>query len=157
MAFLPMTILARSLRVDLQKTLTHPFQVHPSRPLTTAALTEPVLINSITPTHLKLSNEVHLVPQQDLLIPSPSCPPLLWKSTGISLDSLQLFQIIHPRPDLLIIGTGSRLTPLDPNIRTWVHSLGIQLSVLDSRNAASTYNLLVDEGRSVAVALQAVK
>ncbi|EGF99370.1 uncharacterized protein MELLADRAFT_112795 [Melampsora larici-populina 98AG31] len=115
---------------------------------------ESIQIQSITNSHFKLTNDLHLFFNFNLLIPiSSNSIPLIWKSSSpqIHKDSLEIFKFLFPRP-----GTGERLQPIDPSIREWIHSLGIQLTVLDTRNAASTYNLLIDEGRSVGVALQAI-
>ncbi|KAH9809015.1 NADH dehydrogenase 1 alpha subcomplex assembly factor 3 [Melampsora americana] len=112
-----------------------------------------IQIQSITNSHFKLTNDLNLFFNFNLLIPiSSNSNPLIWKiSNQINQESLQIFKFLYPRP-----GTGERLTPIDPSVREWIHSLGIQLTVLDTRNAASTYNLLIDEGRSVGVGLQAI-
>lgn len=56
-------------------------------------------------------------------------------------------------PEILLFGTGARVIPAPPEIRDYISSLGIQLDVMDTRNAASTYNLLFEEGRTVSAAL----
>lgn len=40
-----------------------------------------------------------------------------------------------------------------PKFRQYLNNLGIQVDVLDSKNASATYNLLLEEGRRVAAAL----
>ncbi|XAO25545.1 hypothetical protein I312_104373 [Cryptococcus bacillisporus CA1280] len=62
-------------------------------------------------------------------------------------------EMLVPRPEILLLGTGERAWPAPKRLREYISSLGIQLDVMDSRNAASTYNLLVEEGRRVAAAL----
>ncbi|KAK3956903.1 hypothetical protein QBC32DRAFT_366568 [Pseudoneurospora amorphoporcata] len=52
---------------------------------------------------------------------------------------------LWPRPDLLILGVGPSLRPLSPATRTLINSMGIRVEVLDTRNAASQYNLLATE------------
>lgn len=47
--------------------------------------------------------------------------------------------------DLLIIGTGKSNVPLSPGLKKHISSLGIRLEVLDTRNAASQFNLLATE------------
>ncbi|RYQ88122.1 hypothetical protein Ahy_B09g095521 isoform B [Arachis hypogaea] len=67
--------------------------------------------------------------------------------------SLSLFQIIRPIPEILIIGCGRYIQPVHPELRQFVRSTGMKLEAVDSRNAASTYNILNEEGRIVAAAL----
>ncbi|KAL5411446.1 hypothetical protein PMIN06_002865 [Paraphaeosphaeria minitans] len=56
-----------------------------------------------------------------------------------------LLDIVWPKPDLLIIGTGARITPIAPAMRQYLNSLGIRLDIQDTRNAAAQFNLLATE------------
>jgi Uncharacterized conserved protein len=47
--------------------------------------------------------------------------------------------------DLLIIGVGPEIRPLSPATRQAISALGIRVDVLDTRNAASQYNMLATE------------
>lgn len=47
--------------------------------------------------------------------------------------------------DLLIIGTGAHIRPLAPKTRAYLQELGMRVEVLDTRNAASQFNLLATE------------
>lgn len=71
----------------------------------------------------------------------------------ITPDSLSIFQIVRPIPEILIIGCGRYTQPVDPELRRFIRSTGMKLEAVDSRNAASTYNILNEEGRPVAAAL----
>ncbi|KAK8715917.1 hypothetical protein V6N13_043242 [Hibiscus sabdariffa] len=84
----------------------------------------------------------------------------------ITPQSLSIFQIIRPIPvlfsqsilscfilEILILGCGRNIEPVDPELRRFIRSTGMKLEPLDSRNAASTYNILNEEGRIVAAAL----
>lgn len=71
----------------------------------------------------------------------------------ISPDSLALFELLQPRPELLILGSGRTVQQISPEIRGYVKSLGIKLEAIPSRNAASTFNILSEEGRQVAAVL----
>ncbi|KAE8661666.1 NADH dehydrogenase 1 alpha subcomplex assembly factor 3-like isoform X3 [Hibiscus syriacus] len=71
----------------------------------------------------------------------------------ITPQSLSIFQIIRPIPEILILGCGRNIEPVDPELRRFIRSTGMKLEALDSRNAASTYNILNEEGRIVAAAL----
>ncbi|KAJ1399409.1 hypothetical protein SESBI_30343 [Sesbania bispinosa] len=81
---------------------------------------------------------------------------LSWKPkkfSEITAESLSLFQTVRPIPEILIIGCGRNIQPVDPELRRFVRSTGMKLEAVDSRNAASTYNILNEEGRIVAAAL----
>ncbi|WZY91725.1 hypothetical protein YC2023_064054 [Brassica napus] len=67
--------------------------------------------------------------------------------------SLSIFKTIRPIPELLIVGCGRNIHPVTPELRQFVKSIGMKLETVDSRNAASTYNILNEEGRVVAAAL----
>lgn len=68
-------------------------------------------------------------------------------------ESFGVLDVSTTKPDMLILGTGNRNMLVDQLTRDYMHSLGIQLDTMDTRNAASTFNVLAAEGRSVAVAL----
>ncbi|KAM7256525.1 hypothetical protein ACFE04_012266 [Oxalis oulophora] len=73
--------------------------------------------------------------------------------SDITPDSLSIFKILRPVPEILILGCGSYTKPVDPQFRQFIRSTGMKLEAVDSRNAASTYNILNEEGRIVAAAL----
>jgi len=75
----------------------------------------------------------------------------IWRAWGE--ERFQIFDIVTPRPEILLLGTGRKLIQLPPFIQAYLGTLGIQLDVMDTRNACSTYNLLAEEGRRVAAAL----
>lgn len=56
-----------------------------------------------------------------------------------------LLAAVWPRPDLLVVGTGKSILPLAPATRAFLQGLGFRLEVLDTRNAASQFNLLATE------------
>lgn len=47
--------------------------------------------------------------------------------------------------DMLILGTGASIRPLAPATKQYLQSLGMRLEILDTRNAASQFNLLATE------------
>ncbi|GAA5832907.1 hypothetical protein JCM3766R1_007088 [Sporobolomyces carnicolor] len=75
---------------------------------------------------------------------------------GFDIEKLKIFEVVNPRPEILLVGTGKTGLFPPPKFKQYLNSLGIQVDVLDSRNAASTYNLLSEEGRRVAAALYPV-
>lgn len=65
---------------------------------------------------------------------------------SIPSQSLGLLELVHPKPDLLIVGTGGRLWMLSKEVRAYVGEvLGCRLDVMDTANAAAAYNLLAKE------------
>ncbi|GME22503.1 hypothetical protein GTA08_BOTSDO11857 [Neofusicoccum parvum] len=54
-------------------------------------------------------------------------------------------EVVWPKPDLLIIGTGASVVPVSPTTRKHINDLGIRLEVSDTRNAAAQFNLLATE------------
>lgn len=75
------------------------------------------------------------------------------KFSDVTADSLSIFQIMRPIPEILVLGCGRYIEQVDPELRRFIRSTGMKLEALDSRNAASTYNILNEEGRIVAAAL----
>ncbi|KAF8477464.1 hypothetical protein BDZ91DRAFT_709300 [Kalaharituber pfeilii] len=80
------------------------------------------------------------------------------KKTGLlefSNEVWGLLDVVYPKPDLLILGTGHRTLLLHPNSRKRIQEMGISLDVMDTHNAAAQYNLLATErpGAQVAAAL----
>ena len=79
-----------------------------------------------------------------------------WKvkaSTEITVESLQLFTTIEPKIEILVVGTGVRIEQLSTEVRTFLKKHNILLEVLDTPNACSTFNFLLEEGRMTAAAL----
>ncbi|KAI9513243.1 DUF498-domain-containing protein [Russula earlei] len=78
-------------------------------------------------------------------------PPTLW--TGWDENKFEVFDVVVPKPEILLIGTGRSVNPLPAILRQYINKLGMQVDVMDSWNACTTYNLLSEEGRRVAAAL----
>ncbi|GAB1320832.1 NADH dehydrogenase [ubiquinone] 1 alpha subcomplex assembly factor 3 [Madurella fahalii] len=60
-------------------------------------------------------------------------------------EGFALLGVLWPRPDLLILGLGPEIRPLSPATRRIISDLGMRVEVLDTRNAASQYNMLATE------------
>ena len=71
----------------------------------------------------------------------------------IAPPTLALFVLLYPHLELIVLGTGSRIERLDSEVLLYLRKRGISVEIQDTRNAASTFNYLLDEGRSVAAAL----
>lgn len=59
------------------------------------------------------------------------------------MDERRWLTEIHT--DLLILGLGPGIRPLSPATRKAITNLGMRVEVLDTRNAASQYNMLATE------------
>ena len=72
----------------------------------------------------------------------------------ITIDSLSLFHLVYPTIEILFIGCGERMPrQLDPEITKFFKAKGIVVEVSSTVHAASTFNVLNSEGRSVGAAL----
>ena len=58
--------------------------------------------------------------------------------------------------ELLLIGTGPRMTRIDGGVRQALRADGVVIEAMDTGAACRTYNVLMAEGRRVAAALIAV-
>ncbi|KAF4353132.1 hypothetical protein F8388_016977 [Cannabis sativa] len=86
-----------------------------------------------------------------------------YTDTGFTVNGVDyegsLLSVVFPSSKLcvlyqiLILGCGRNIVPVDPELKRFIRSTGMKLEVLDSRNAISTYNILNEEGRIVAAAL----
>ncbi|KAI0658482.1 DUF498-domain-containing protein [Cubamyces menziesii] len=78
-------------------------------------------------------------------------PQQLWD--GWKPEHFEIFETVVPKPEILLLGTGQRVEMLPPALRQHLVKVGVQVDVMSTRNACSTYNLLAEEGRRVAAAL----
>ena len=60
------------------------------------------------------------------------------------------------RVELLLLGTGARMSQIDRGLRQELRAAGVVIEVMDTGAACRTYNVLLAEGRKVAAALIAV-
>lgn len=71
----------------------------------------------------------------------------------ITSDSLAIFELLRPAPEILILGCGKRMGHVSQELRDYLRSNGIKLEAVDTANATSTFNILNEEGRIVAAAM----
>ncbi|KAF9067655.1 NADH dehydrogenase 1 alpha subcomplex assembly factor 3 [Rhodocollybia butyracea] len=107
----------------------------------------PVQVSSISPSGIQLTDGL-IIPGKVFLWDPPRAFWDGWKE-----EHFELFQVVVPKPEILLLGTGKTIFQPPPFIRDHLNKMGIQLDVMDTRNACSTYNLLAEEGRRVAAAL----
>lgn len=65
-----------------------------------------------------------------------------WEADKMVWGALDL---VWPKPDLLILGTGPGILPLSPKTRNDLTELGLRVEIQDTRNAAAQFNLLATE------------
>lgn len=95
-----------------------------------------------------------LTRQSVLLLPNSF---LLWNARtfdDITIESLSIFATIYPTLEILFVGCGEKFSkPLSPEIIKYFRNKGIVVEASSTMGAASTFNLLSEEGRHVAAAL----
>ncbi|KAK5133999.1 hypothetical protein LTR08_007004 [Meristemomyces frigidus] len=56
-----------------------------------------------------------------------------------------VLDLVWPKPDLLVLGTGEKVVPVSPETKAAISELGVRIEVQDTRNAAAQFNLLATE------------
>jgi uncharacterized protein len=88
------------------------------------------------------------------LIALPEIAPMAWPVTSFeALEASDLEAIAAHSPDLLILGTGKKQRFAHPRLMSGLLSRGIGVECMDNQAACRTYNILMTEGRKVALAL----
>lgn len=88
------------------------------------------------------------------LIVLPEVAPVRWPVDSFeSLQSSEFATIDAHAPDLLILGTGRRQRFASPTLVAALLSKQIGVECMDNQAACRTYNILMAEGRKVALAL----
>ncbi|KAF8929316.1 hypothetical protein CPC16_009918 [Podila verticillata] len=85
--------------------------------------------------------------------PLPTRPIFESMDEATAKEIFKIFQLMNPRPEILIVGTGKVFGPLSPAVRSVIRGYGLQVDMMSTANAAATYNMLAEEGREVAAAL----
>lgn len=75
---------------------------------------------------------------------------------AITFEQLEAIFNTIPAVELLLIGTGESIRPLDSSLRQVLKDKHIALEIMDTGAACRTYNVLLSEERRVAAALIAV-
>lgn len=97
-------------------------------------------------------NEV-FVPSSVLLL---SKTFFIWNAKtmeDITIESLELFEVLFPTIDLLLVGCGRKPKRLSEDVVSHFRAKGIVVEASSSAVAASTFNELNSEGRRVGAAL----
>jgi len=98
--------------------------------------------------------EINAVRFSHSLVVLPQSPPSVWPPTSFDALSVEHFaQIDALAPDVVILGTGARQRFIHPRLIAALTSRRIGVECMDNQAACRTYNVLMAEGRKVALAL----
>jgi uncharacterized protein len=75
-----------------------------------------------------------------------------WVDAAIEFESLAPV-VDHGGIELLLLGLGRRMSPINPTLRAALRACGIAVEAMDTGAACRTYNVLLAEDRRVAAAL----
>jgi len=100
------------------------------------------------------SVEINAITFRHSLLVLPEAAPLAWPVADFgALDVTHFETIAALRPDVVILGTGNRQHFVHPRLTACLTGQRIGVECMDSRAACRTYNILMTEGRKVALAL----
>ena len=100
------------------------------------------------------SVEINLRPYTRSLLVLPEVAPADWPVDAFDALTAENFeQIEAQRPDVVILGTGPRQRFVHPRLITGLTTRRIGVECMDNQAACRTYNILMAEGRKVALAL----
>ena len=98
--------------------------------------------------------EINAVRFDHSLIVLPEVAPVRWPVTDFeNLRAEDFLAVEAQAPDLLILGTGSRQRFVPPRLVAALISRRIGVECMDNQAACRTYNILMTEGRKVALAV----
>ena len=98
--------------------------------------------------------EINLARFTASLLVLPEVAPAAWPvATFDQLTPDHFAQIDVTRPDVVILGTGRRQRFVHPKLTTALTSRRIGVECMDNQAACRTYNILMAEGRKVALVL----
>ena len=98
--------------------------------------------------------EINAVSYRHSLLVLPETAPVAWPVTSFDALAPEHFDIIDAtRPDVVILGTGNRQRFAHPKLTTALTARRVGVECMDNKAACRTYNILMAEGRKVALAL----
>lgn len=98
--------------------------------------------------------EINAVRFSHSLVVMPETPPVDWPPRSFEELAAEHFtQIEAAAPDVVILGTGPRQRFIHPRLIAALTARRIGVECMDSQAACRTYNILMSEGRRVALAL----
>lgn len=98
--------------------------------------------------------EINAVRFSHSLIVLPEVAPAAWPPASFDdLTSGHFAQIDATLPDVVILGTGKRQRFVHPKLTAALAARRVGVECMDNQAACRTYNILMAEGRKVALAL----
>jgi uncharacterized protein len=98
--------------------------------------------------------EINAVRFTHSLIVLPEVAPATWPPGSFDALSTEHFaQLDAIKPDVVILGTGKRQRFVHPRLAAALTAKRIGVECMDNQAACRTYNILMAEGRKVALAL----
>ncbi|PXX46906.1 Mth938-like domain-containing protein [Undibacterium pigrum] len=102
----------------------------------------------------KDSVEINAITYTYSLIVLPETKPQQWSATSFEqLNAADFAQIEATVPDVVILGTGNKQRFVHPKLTAALATKRIGVECMDNQAACRTYNILMAEGRKVALAL----
>ena len=99
----------------------------------------------ITVNDIAYTNSFVLMP--DTILPD-------WQHKDVNSLGIDDFNVIlELKPEIILLGTGSKLCFPDPALITDIQTLNIGFEVMDTMAACRSYNILLAEERQIAAAL----
>jgi len=98
--------------------------------------------------------EINAIRYSNSLVVMPETPPEPWPvGTFDQLNAGHFEQINAAGPEVVILGTGLKQRFVHPSLIVALTSRHVGVESMDSHAACRTYNILMAEGRKVALAL----
>jgi len=98
--------------------------------------------------------EINAVHYSRSLLVMPETPPVDWPVSSFdALNAQDFAQIEAANPDVVILGTGARQRFIHPKLIAALTARRVGVEAMDNQAACRTYNILMAEGRRVALAL----
>ncbi|XP_018319641.2 NADH dehydrogenase [ubiquinone] 1 alpha subcomplex assembly factor 3 [Agrilus planipennis] len=113
-----------------------------------------LMINSYSEVGFRLNNDFTILGPV-ILFPRSALSWNVGSINDITEESLSLFTVLEPKIDLLVLGTGDKIedTSFHKKIFPFLKKHKINLEILPTDQACSTFNFLNSEGRYIAAAL----
>jgi NADH dehydrogenase [ubiquinone] 1 alpha subcomplex assembly factor 3 len=82
--------------------------------------------------HIKVDQPLILLNGSPFLWNAPARTPGFIPMKDWDLDAFKIFEIVSPRPELIMFGTGREFAPIPEHVRQYFFNLGIQVDQMNS-------------------------